>query len=152
MNKILERRTIPFKSNHLKIEEKSTKTLKGSIFYTKLLRTLLVLINLVLQLMPHIFAAQNDRIITIITKLTQDLYGDFVYLSLGFLTTICVFHLIMIVFKSNDDQSRNQHVKAIFTAVIAWVIINILTFFIAKVFNLTGQNTPADIFNTGNYN
>lgn len=123
-------------------------------FISKTLRFLLLLLNLLFQVTSTstVFAAQNDKIITVITTLTQDLYSDFVYLSLGFVTTVCVYHLILIVFRSNDDRSRNQHLKAIFTAVVAWIAINVLVFFISKVFNLTGQNTPADIFNTDYYN
>lgn len=96
-------------------------------------------------------AAQTDKIITVVTALTQDLYMDAVFLSLGFCTTVCVFHLICIVFQSGDERGRSKHVKAIITAVVAWMAINLFAFLIAKIFNLTGANTPSDIFNAGGY-
>lgn len=102
--------------------------------------------------MNTVEAAQGDRIITVIKTLTQDIYTDFVYLSLGFVTTISIYHLIMIVFHSGDDQSRRKHVMAIITAVGAWVIINLFALGVSKIFGITGQTTPADIFNTGGYN
>ncbi len=96
-------------------------------------------------------AAQGDKIITVITSLTNDLYLDFVYLSLGFVTTVCVFHLILIIINAGDEQARRNHVKAIITAVGSWILINVFAYLIFKIFNLTGSNTPDDIFNAGGY-
>lgn len=116
----------------------------------KLIRTVLLIPTLWIN--PTIaLAAPGDQIISVIKDITQDIYMDFVYLSLGFATTVCIYHLIIIIFNSGDDQTRNKHVKAISTALLAWVLINIFALCIAKIFNLTGQFTPADIFSTGGF-
>lgn len=98
-----------------------------------------------------VYAAQGDRVITVIKNLTQDVYGDFVYLSLGFVTVVCIYHLIMIVFTAGDDRARNKHLKAIITAILAWAVINIFGFFIQKIYAQTGQSTASDVFSTGSY-
>lgn len=96
-------------------------------------------------------AAQGDKIITAITSLAQDVYSDFVYLSLGFATVVCIYHLICIIFVSGDERSRSHHTKAIVTTIIAWALINVFTLVILKIFNLTGSNTPSDIFDSSGY-
>lgn len=96
-------------------------------------------------------AAQGDKIITVITSITQDFYDSFIYLSTGFLITICVYHLICVIFTSSDDQRRKTHIHAIGTALLAWIGINTFIFLIYKIFALTGQNSLTDIFDSSSY-
>lgn len=97
------------------------------------------------------FAQDNltatNTIVEKIFKLIQSFYNDFVYLSLGLLAAVVIYHLLRIILASGDDRERSLHTRAIITAFIAWFVINTFMFIVTKLLDITGGR---NILNTNN--
>lgn len=86
--------------------------------------------------------AASNVIVQKIADLIEDFYGDFVFLSLGVLAAVVVYHLIRIMLASGDDRERSMHTRAIVTAIIAFFVINVFMFIVQKLLEITGgRNT-----------